>query len=70
MILTYHEAIELMSYLPVALPAAGRVISKPDIDQSELGHLHQSVSDLESLATGDAVSFDGVNIEQPLRRTA
>jgi|GEM_PF-6165024 len=70
MILTYHEAIELMSYLPVALPAAGRVIPKQDIDQSELGHLHQSVSDLESLALGDAINLDGTGMEQPLRRTA
>ncbi|PTQ95141.1 hypothetical protein C8P68_106356 [Mucilaginibacter yixingensis] len=70
MILTYHEAIELMSYLPVALPAAGRVIPKQNIDQSEMGHLHQSISDLESLAQGDDIGFDASHMEQPLRRTA
>lgn len=65
MILTYHEAVELMSYLPIALPAAGRTIALPNLDQSELGHLHQSASDLQTLALGG-----NNDAELALRQTA
>ena len=51
MILTYHEAIELMGYLPMTLPA----LDTANDDQSELGHLHQELSDFESLAQNNMI---------------
>ena len=51
MILTYHEAIELMSYLPMTLPA----LDTANDDQSEGGHLQQELAEVESLAQNNMI---------------